>query len=694
MNKLSAAFNRLGISQRLLTSICFFSLPLGVLFYFNIDQLSQKIDFARLEIAGNQYQRPAIRLVNALATYRIAALMGQGVPDSSAAHEVETDIHQLEDANGSVGAKLAFTDAALKDAGLSNLSVANIKSDWEALQHAPNDPTSKSYEQIVGDIRGLVSHAGDTSNLTLDPQADSYYLSDVTSVTVVQSLDRIGSSMAALEPLMKRGKLSAADRTQAAIYNAMLKESDFDRITGDLDTAFKENLKSARGKSPTLQANLEPLAAKYKKDVQALIDLLAATGQGKTVSQEEFHRVAEKADQSTANLWEAGITELDALLVTRIDGFTRYRTKLAAGTFLSLALALSVLFYVLRGVTRPLAVVITNAEYVAKGDLSRNLPADYMDRLDEIGMLARAMQTMSTALRSMVKEISEGVEVLSSSATLLQGNAAQMTSESKNASDKAHSVAAAAEQMSSNVISVAAGMEQATANLSNVSAATSRMSSTLVEIAGNSEKARGITQVATQQAERITEQINQLSESAREIGKVSESINEISSQTNLLALNATIEAARAGSAGKGFAVVATEIKALAKQTAAATEDIKTRVAGVQNSTARGIAEIEKVASVIHDVSEIVRAIAAAIEQQASSTHDIANNIAEASIGVNEANERVADSSAVSREIARDIGMVDHAASEIAQGSGSVRLSAADVTRISSQLRLTLARFAA
>ena len=170
----------------------------------------------------------------------------------------------------------------------------------------------------------------------------------------------------------------------------------------------------------------------------------------------------------------------------------------------------------------------------------------------------------------------------------------QMTSGSRNASDKAHSVSAAAEEMSSNITSVAAGMEETTTNLAHVASATEQMTSTIGEIAQNSEKARRITDEATRQAARITEQINQLGVAAREIGKVTETITEISSQTNLLALNATIEAARAGTAGKGFAVVATEIKALAQQTAAATEDIKGRIAGVQSATAGGITEIGKV----------------------------------------------------------------------------------------------------
>ncbi len=247
---------------------------------------------------------------------------------------------------------------------------------------------------------------------------------------------------------------------------------------------------------------------------------------------------------------------------------------LIAGSLIAMAGALMGGVVLARGIAAPLTGVVTHLGRIAEGDLSQDAPAEVQARGDEIGMLARAQQTMIVALRKMIQEISSGIQVLSSSSTELMSSSSQMTSGSRHASDKAHSVSAAAEQMSSNITSVAAGMEQTTTNLSHVSTSTEQMTSTIGEIAQNSEKARRITDEATRQAARITEQINQLGVAAREIGKVTETITEISSQTNLLALNATIEAARAGSAGKGFAVVATEIKALAQQTAAATEDIK------------------------------------------------------------------------------------------------------------------------
>ena len=365
---------------------------------------------------------------------------------------------------------------------------------------------------------------------------------------------------------------------------------------------------------------------------------------------------------------------------------------LIAGSLVAIAGAIFGGMVLTRGIATPLARVVVHLGEIANGDLSKDAAPEFQARGDEIGTLARTEQAMIVALRKMIQDIASGIQVLSSSSTELMSSSTDMTTGSQRASDKAHSVSAAAEEMSSNITSVAAGMEETTTNLAHVASATEQMTATIGEIAQNSEKARRITDEATRQAARITEQINQLGVAAQEIGKVTETITEISSQTNLLALNATIEAARAGSAGKGFAVVATEIKALAQQTAAATEDIKGRIAGVQAATAGGITEIGKVSQVILEVSAIVASIAAAIEEQATATKDIARNIFEASTGVNDSNTRVAETSQVSREIARDIVEVDHAAGEMASGSNHVRISAGELSRMAETLQLAVGRF--
>ena len=441
--------------------------------------------------------------------------------------------------------------------------------------------------------------------------------------------------------------------------------------------------------SPTSIKHGADMADLLQSMVTANDTTLAALAAGKSADAAKDFR---SASASTSALY-AKADEASRFQQSRVvqDEKTRKETSGTTWTGLIVGSLLAVLgaifggIVLTRGIATPITMVASHLNQIAQGDLSKDAPAELQTRADETGNLARGSQTMTVALRKMMQEISGGVQTLSGASSDLTASARQMSA----GSEKAQTVAAATEEMSANVTSVAAGMEQATTNLSNVAAATDEMTSTISEIAGNSEKARRITGDATRQATSITEQINQLGVAAREIGKVTETITEISSQTNLLALNATIEAARAGSAGKGFAVVANEIKALAQQTAAATEDIKTRIAGVQDATAAGIAGIGKVSHVIEEVSEIVASIAAAIEQQAAATKGIAQNIAEASTGVADASKRVAETSHITREVARDILDLERS---VSGGTENVRTNASGLSSVAEQLKQTVARF--
>ena len=365
---------------------------------------------------------------------------------------------------------------------------------------------------------------------------------------------------------------------------------------------------------------------------------------------------------------------------------------IVAGTICFLCTILMIAIVVVRRVSRPIRDCVAFTRLLAEGDFSKDISGTLLARGDEMGELARAFETMTTNNRGLLKSMSDGVKTLALSATELSEVSTQTAQSVHTLSDKTSTVAAAAEESSANTASVAASMEQTSTNLTSVANATEQMSATIGEIAANSEKARTISTNAGAQAASVSALMQQLGVAAHEIGKVTETIAGISSQTNLLALNATIEAARAGAAGKGFAVVANEIKELARQTAAATEDIKLKISGVQNSTGSAIADIEKITAVIQDVSQIVSSIATAIEEQAGVTRTVASNISQASAGVKESNEHVAQTATVSRSMAQDIAGVSTASDEIRQGGQQVQTSAVELSKLAEQLKELVGQF--
>ena len=171
-----------------------------------------------------------------------------------------------------------------------------------------------------------------------------------------------------------------------------------------------------------------------------------------------------------------------------------------------------------------------------------------------------------------------------------------------------------------------AASAEASANVRDIASATDELAASVMEIDRQVAQSNAIAEKAVGEAERTNAAVQELNEAAKRIGDVVSLITDIAEQTNLLALNATIEAARAGDAGRGFAVVAGEVKALAGQTAKATEDIATQIAGMQHATSRSIEAIEAIERTIRDIGSISGAIAAAVTEQGAATQEIARSV--------------------------------------------------------------------
>jgi methyl-accepting chemotaxis protein len=357
------------------------------------------------------------------------------------------------------------------------------------------------------------------------------------------------------------------------------------------------------------------------------------------------------------------------------------------------AAGISVLGYgVIQRNLRPVSTVTGIVDRMSQGKANVEVDLSIRERTDEVGVLARAAHAMASSFRALLLDVGQTVRTLTGVASQLSTVSGQTSEGVTSTSEKTTRVVESARSASSSTHAVAGSMSQAASNLESVSDATAQMSATITEIANNAERARQISQQATGQAKAVASMMTSLGQAAHDIGKVTDAINAISAQTNLLALNATIEAARAGSAGKGFAVVANEIKELAQQTAAATEDIKAKIASVQSSSDGVIGDIESISAIIVQVGDLVTSIASAIEEQAVVTKNVAENIARASTGVKEATLGVNDAAQSSTAIAAEIADVNSTVAQIRDGGERVHANAAELSRLAQQLAEMLAKF--
>jgi methyl-accepting chemotaxis protein len=279
-------------------------------------------------------------------------------------------------------------------------------------------------------------------------------------------------------------------------------------------------------------------------------------------------------------------------------------------------------------------------------------------RGNELSATTRRADQTTDLLRRFEREMAESIEVLHRAASELHSNSDHLGT--------------AAARANAQTVTVGTTTEETAHMVQLVAYAGDELARTISDVGGNAAQSSKLASVAVTEAERTNATMDDLVSVAKEIGHVTQMISAIAEQTNLLALNATIEAARAGESGRGFAVVAQEVKALAGQTANATQDIASRIEAMQSTTARSVTAIQGISGRIRDLNQFSARIAAAVEQQAASAHDIAGNVNAAAAGVQRVSSSVGEIKAIAGETARAVESLSVAASEIAGQIGTIR----------------------
>ena len=403
MNKLRKIFipailmlNRLKYPQKFSLISCFFILPISLLMYLLLSEIQSRSDFAEKEISGNTYLRPLRELREDILQIRILA------NDCSNSYNNSKIINRLA---SKIDNK--FNDVEKLDKELAAiLYTANqfqlTKESWQDLQktHLPENCNSilqyKKYDSLLKNIYDLKSHIGDTSNLILDPDLDSYYLMDATLLKLPDIQEILGNTQLLIQEVVINKKASPEDRAKLLIFLGNLKDSN-EQFKRNMEVAFQNNPKG----------NLRPQLTKHLASFTSQIDLLtqefeSLANTNKPIVTDFYFFNAEQSLKQSFILWDKSINELDILLHYRINGFVKRQFTLSIFvlTILAIVLYLFISFYL--GVMQTVSSLSTASKQMIQGTLTEAVALNSRDELAEV---VTSFNDIAVALVAANKEV-------------------------------------------------------------------------------------------------------------------------------------------------------------------------------------------------------------------------------------------------------------------------------------------------
>jgi methyl-accepting chemotaxis protein len=398
----------------------------------------------------------------------------------------------------------------------------------------------------------------------------------------------------------------------------------------------------------------------------------------------EWRRITAPQLQLIMILRDAAVNEALALADAKQQQAQRGLWEVIALFCFAMLLFITVVWAVRSRVIGPLTELTSIVARLSEG--ARDLVVPMQARLTEIASLARAIEVLRAnalaadamadrqhaetdakeasrrRLESLTRTFASAIdgisEALKGGADGVRGSAGTLSGTADLAAQRSTAVAMAAEQASSNVQTAAVAAEE--------------LSASIQEISRRMVQASSVTQQAVTEAEHTAQVIAGLTAAAAKIASVVQVISGVAAQTNLLALNATIEAARAGEAGKGFAVVAAEVKALARQTAQATNDIQGHVAAIGAETDKAVMAIGGIAKTIVTVNELAVTIASAVEEQGAATQEISRSMQQAAVGTAEVSTSIGHVLEATQSTRNAVGYLAGLADDLAGKSVGLR----------------------
>lgn len=620
------------IRWKILISSLILLIPLSITAFFLVGSYRDQMNFAVSELNGSRLIRAVIPILTALSPW---AEEGPGGPEeeliNAAVETLRQEIEELQTA-------LNILPEVLSKAELDPQLPARLSSAWLLARKAPFEKKSAALAAYGSDLTDFTIFIADSSNLSLDPDLDSYSSMSAAILTLPDTIRRMEVIRAGLERYGRDRSVESLRSLQTEA--AFLTRLDLAAVGKAIKTSVWSDPLSY-GATTGMPDPSKELAA-FSQALSTLSSSLMALGAPQGPPAAAVAAQWSAARESTVAMQAKAQTIMDLQIQKRLDHFSRQLIFILLLSGMTVLAALFVILRITKGISRSLERISRLAGEIAEGrasgpsvkssesgpsgpsgGFSRRIS---IDSNDEVGKLGAIFNKLLEMLEDMIKRI--------------DGNAKDISEMVQGLSASSQEISATANEQAAAVKEIVSTIEDANHLSKNISGRVEEVSRIATDTKKNVEEGFGAVQSNIGKMSEINEAntktisgINFLGDKIKNIWDIVNIINNIADQTRIIAFNAELEASSAGEAGKNFQIVASEIRRLADSTVNSTNEIKTRIQEIERSSdslllssEQGTELIQQGKALSTQMSKLFSDISASADISSSSTQQIALSI--------------------------------------------------------------------